>query len=124
VNYQEFLRTETARGVPADKAEDLACATLQTLSERITGGEARDLAAQLPKPLQHCLQREDEPAEAFGIDEFLRRISERAGVDEGAAREAAQAVLTTVRDAITPGELDDVASQLPAEFRALVGAPS
>ena len=55
------------------------------------------------------------------MDEFVRRIAERGDVAANEARTGAAAVLTTVREAVTPGEFDDVLSQLPQEYRELVG---
>ncbi|WP_214365890.1 DUF2267 domain-containing protein [Pseudonocardia sp. H11422] len=108
-------------GVAADKAEVLARAALQTLAERITGGEAEDLAEQLPAELREPLQRpRNAPAEAFGLDEFVRRAGERAGIDEELARRATRSLLLTLRDALTPQEFDDVVSQLPEEYRELL----
>jgi uncharacterized protein (DUF2267 family) len=125
VDYQTFIDTEAQRaGLPQDQAESVAHATLQTLADRITGGEARDLAAQLPKQLQDDLQKEREIADPFDVDEFVRRVSERADVDAATARTGAMATLITVREAVTPGEFDDVTSQLPQEYRGLVGPMS
>jgi uncharacterized protein (DUF2267 family) len=122
VDYKTFIDTEAQRaGLPRDQAEQLARATLQTLADRITGGEATDLAAQLPSPLKDVLQPAREEAESFDVDEFVRRVSERAHVDPATARTGAMAVLTTVREAVTPGEFDDVTSQLPQDYRELVG---
>jgi uncharacterized protein (DUF2267 family) len=123
VDYQTFIKTEAEKaGVPKDDAEKLAHATLRTLADRITGGEADDLAAQLPQPLKDDLLKDREDAEAFDVDEFVRRVSERAQVDQATARTGAQAVLTTVREAVTPGEFDDVTAQLPQDYRELVGS--
>jgi uncharacterized protein (DUF2267 family) len=122
VDYDTFIKTEADRaGLDKDKAAELARATLQTLADRITGGEAQDLASQLPQPLQEPLRSQREEAEAFDVDEFVRRVSERAHVDQETARTGAMAVLTTVREAVTPGEFDDVTSQLPQDYRELVG---
>lgn len=122
MDYPTFIKTEAQRaGLPEDKAEELARATLETLADRITGGEANDLASQLPAPLKDRLQKPVEEAEAFGVDEFVRRVSERAHVDPETARAGAKAVLTTVRDAVTPGEFDDLTAQLPREYSELVG---
>jgi uncharacterized protein (DUF2267 family) len=123
MDYGTFTRTTAQRaGVPEEKAERLEHATLRTLADRISGGEAQDLAAQLPRPLQEDLRPAREEAEAFGVDEFVRRVAERGDVDPNEARTGAAAVLTTVREAVTPGEFDDVLSQLPQEYRELVGA--
>ena len=118
---REFIATvaERARDIPKDEAEAVSRATLQTLGERITGGEARDLAAQLPKELQPHLESAPEPPEPFGLDEFIRRVSERAGVSRDDARDGVYAVVQTLQDAVTFGEFEDVMSQLPKEFGAL-----
>lgn len=124
MNHVEFIEKvgERARVAP-DQAAVFARATLQTLAERLTGGEANDLAAQLPKALQDPLRKRGESAEAFGLGEFLRRVGERAGVDAARAREVVRAVLTTVNEAVTGGEFEDVVSQLPKEIREVVGLP-
>jgi uncharacterized protein (DUF2267 family) len=123
MKYDEFIaRVAENVGVSSSEAEKLTSATLETLAERISGGEARDLAAQLPLPLQDALQPASEEAERFSFKEFVRRTAERAGMDAGVAEIAVDAVLVTLRDAVTPGEFDDVLSQLPQDFKRL-GAP-
>ena len=122
MDYQTFIKTEADRaGLPPDQAEGIAHATLRTLADRITAGEAGDLAAQLPTPLKDDLRKECDEAEPFDVDEFVRRVSQRAHVDENAARTGAMATMITVREAVTPGEFDDITSQLPQEYRELVG---
>jgi len=122
VDYDTFIKTEAEKaGLPRDQAETIARATLQTLADRITGGEFDDLTAQLPKPLKDELTAPREEAESFDVDEFIRRVSERAHVDPETARNGAMATLTTVREAVTPGEFDDITSQLSQDYRELVG---
>jgi uncharacterized protein (DUF2267 family) len=123
MQHDEFIaRVAQRAGVSRAEAESLTGATLATLAERITGGEARDLAAQLPLALQDPLLSSAEQAEAFSFDEFVSRTAERAGVDRSMAEAGVDAVMATLRDAVTPGELDDVLSQLPADFNRL-GVP-
>jgi len=100
-------------------AEHAITATLETLSECLTGGEANDLVAQLPHELQAPLQRSTEQAESFSLEQFYRRVAEREGVDIETAREDASAVMTVLGLALTPGELDDVRAQLPSELDVL-----
>ena len=109
MQYQEFLQrvqeqinatepaTQTQRA-----AEQAITATLQTLSERLTGGEATDLAAQLPEELKAPLQRSAEEAEGFSLEEFYGRVAEREGVDIETARHDASAVMSVLRLAVTP----------------------
>jgi len=122
MDYATFTRTTAQRaGVSEGTAERIEHATLRTLADRISGGEAQDLAAQLPGQLQDDLRPPREEAEAFGVDEVVRRLAERGDIGPDEARTGAAAVLTTVREAVTPGEFDDVLSQLPQEYRELVG---
>jgi uncharacterized protein (DUF2267 family) len=122
MDYKTFIRTAAERaGLPVDTVERVEHATLRTLADRISGGEAQDLASQLPARLQDDLRPAREEAEAFGVDDFVRRVAQRGGVGPEDARTGAVAVLTTVREAVTQGEFDDVLSQLPQEYRELVG---
>lgn len=117
MNYETFIDKVAERaGVPADEAVVLTTTTLQTLAERLTGGEALDLAAQLPKLLQTPLRPMQETAERFPLAEFARRVGQRAGVPEAAASSGIRAVFATLREAVTGGEFDDLLAQLPADF--------
>lgn len=116
MTYDEFINAVEQRAhVPRDQAEKVTTATLETLSERITSGEADDLASQLPKPLKEPITPRD-GAEPFGLDEFNRRVAERAGVPPSEAERDVRAVLTTLRESITGGEFEDLINQLPDEF--------
>ncbi|MCO1594298.1 DUF2267 domain-containing protein [Micromonospora sp. RHAY321] len=123
MNYDTFIDQVSQRTrAPSEQAVELTRAVLETLAERLTGGEVLDLAVQLPQPLQLVLKPSPsvEQAERIGAAEFVARVALRARVDEPAAREAVRAVFTTLREAITGGEFDDVATQLPRDYRALV----
>jgi uncharacterized protein (DUF2267 family) len=121
VQYEEFLNKVQDRIGPAqpDEARRAITATLSTLSERISGGEADDLGAQLPQELKESIQRSGEEAEAFSLEEFLRRVGERERVNADTARNHASAVMTVLREAVTGGQLDDIRAQLPQEFTPL-----
>jgi uncharacterized protein (DUF2267 family) len=106
--------------VPRDRAKVLIRATLETLSERLTRGEAADVAAQLPKPMKEWLSGGKPEAERFGLDEFIRRVSQRARVAPEEAERAVRAVFSTLRLAVTDGEFKDMMAQLPNEFAELV----
>ena len=123
MRYGEFIESARQRtGLPREAAETVLHATLQVLAERLSGGEAEDLQAQMPKELKDDLAvPKQKQAESFGAAEFTRRVAERAGIDETAAQIGAAAVLATIGDAVTPGEFDDVLSQLGREFAALIG---
>ena len=93
MDYETFTRTAAERaGLPVDTVERVEHATLRTLADRISGGEAQDLASQLPSRLQDDLRPAREEAEAFGVDEFVRRVAQRGDVGPEEARTGAAAV--------------------------------
>ena len=123
MRFGEFVHEVADRtGMSREEAESLVRATLRTLAERLSGGEAEDLRAQLPKQLQAELIPPQEEAQGFGVEEFARRVAARSGIDEADAGAGVVAVLSVIRDAVSPGEFDDVLSQLGRDFAELVEA--
>ena len=124
MDFEQFVNLVANRADVAgwDRAHALINGTLRTLAERISGGEARDLAAQLPEEFKPSLSDAAETAETFTVDEFVRRVAERAGVGDDTALKGARAVMATVRDAVTSGEWDDIIAQLPKHYSELIGS--
>jgi uncharacterized protein (DUF2267 family) len=120
IEYERFIATvrETA-GISDQEAEKAACATLQTLSERVTAGEVEDLAERLPEPLRGCAVADGMP-ERFQLDEFLRRLAQRAGLEQTEAERDALAVFAALFSAVGPDEFADVRAQLPKDFGPLL----
>jgi uncharacterized protein (DUF2267 family) len=120
VDHDHFVAgVEHEAGIPKDEAERAVEATLTTLAERISGGEARDIAAQLAPDLRPLLSDGDK-AEPFGYEEFLRRVAEREGVPPDVAERDARAVFAVLGRAVTHDEIADMASELPREFAPLI----
>ncbi|WP_055493743.1 DUF2267 domain-containing protein [Streptomyces sp. TP-A0356] len=118
MDHDEFIRLVAQRAdVPEDEAARLTRATMLTLAERITAGEAEDLAEVLPPEVAPPLMPPVDVAQKFGLDEFVRRVSERANVDETVARRGVRAVFMTLHDAVPGKEFQDVMDQLPNEFQ-------
>jgi uncharacterized protein (DUF2267 family) len=113
---------ERLTGLERPEAERALEATLRTLSERITGGEARDIGAFLPPEMRDWITSTPEPAVPFDRREFIRRVADREGVDPEVAEEHVAAVFQTLGFAVAPGELRDMASQLPRDFEDLLEA--
>lgn len=91
-------------------ANDATEAVLRTLGERIVGGEADDLAAQLPQGIDEYVATDE--GEQFDFAEFTDRVDDRLDADASPKR-ASQAVASVVADAATTGELQDVVSEFP-----------
>jgi uncharacterized protein (DUF2267 family) len=126
MRHDEFLACVRERGEYADQEEaaQITTAVLEVLAHRITPGEVKDLAAQLPTPLKGALDTNgDQRAETYGVEEFCRRIAERTGGRPRTAQWDASAVLSTLGDAVSPGELNQIISQLPSGYAVLFGKP-
>lgn len=120
MDYERFITTvERAAGIGRERARRATEATLETLAERISKGEARDLAMQLPPEIAPWIAT-DSDGDRFDVDEFLRRVAEREGVDLDVAEDHAKAVLTALGAAAGPEELADLLSELPREFSPLL----
>jgi uncharacterized protein (DUF2267 family) len=105
--------------VDRQAAERATRATLQTLAERLSREEARDLTEQLPPELGPWLFT-DRTTERFDVDEFLGRVAGRAEVDLSAAERQARAVLTALARAVGAEEFADAVAQLPKDFAFLL----
>jgi len=119
-NFLQIVEREA--GLTPEEARRAARATLRTLGQRITRGEADDIAAFLTGELRDLLTSAPEPAERFGLEQFVRRVGELEGVDEATAYRHAQAVFVALGEAVAPQELRDMAAQLPKDFDPLLVA--
>jgi uncharacterized protein (DUF2267 family) len=109
---QHFARL-SSRG----DAERATRAMLETLGERLAGGEPKDLASQLPREIgEYLLFGLAGMGEHLSLDEFFQRISKREGVDLPQAVFHARAVARVLWEAVSAGEMKDVLAQLPPEF--------
>jgi uncharacterized protein (DUF2267 family) len=118
VDAREFIRTVAERSaLSREEAADLTRATLEALGDRLSASEARHLALQLPEPLAESLSTRTAAAEKFGLDEFIRRVSEHTGLTVRETTEGVRAVFTTLQEALGDEQFDHVTAQLPGAFR-------
>lgn len=118
LSTETFLQRVADRvGVTPDVARRATEAVLETLAERIAGGEVDDLIERLPpalrEPLKRGRERGGDTARKMAPDEFLRRVAEREGIDPEDASDHTRAVLLTLREAVGDDEYFDVTVQLP-----------
>ncbi|HEX3425759.1 MAG TPA: DUF2267 domain-containing protein [Acidimicrobiales bacterium] len=123
MNFDEMVKAIQLAGDFADRSDAriAAEAVLSVLGERLAGREPAHLAAQLPPELALALPVQG-AGERFGIEEFDRRVREREGrhLTLAEAHSHSVAVLRTITAAISTGERDDLAAQLPRTFEDLL----
>jgi uncharacterized protein (DUF2267 family) len=96
---------------------------MHALRDRLTPREAAQAAAQLPRALQSVWRY----GEALGRrpvkmhrKEFFERVRGEAGLDSWRdARDLTYAVFHALKVTVSPGEAEDIASQLPADLKAI-----
>jgi uncharacterized protein (DUF2267 family) len=132
MRYEDFLIKVYDRGeyVDADQTLHVIQAVLTTLAWRLPADKAAKLAGQLPDQLttalttDHSQAADESQGEAFDLSEFLRRVAAAVGATERTAEWDASAVLCTIAEAISDGDLADLLHELPVEFAVLFGKPS
>jgi uncharacterized protein (DUF2267 family) len=117
---EEELGTE-----PREEAWRLLKGYLQVLRDRLNPDEAAQLAAQLPLVLRGAFWEGfdpgHQPVKVRDRDQFLGLLAERVQLSEiTEAEQVAEAATRVLRNHVTPGELDDVLSQLPSEVREVL----
>jgi uncharacterized protein (DUF2267 family) len=105
-----------------EAAEEAVHATLRVLGERLSGGETKDLAAQLPATFARDLPAHG-AGERFRVDEFYERVADYEPNEcttwEG--RRHARAVAAALKVSVTGSEFDQIAAQLPGDYADLLG---
>jgi len=122
LKYEEFITQVQRRADLGSRkeAERATWATFETLAERLAGGEAKDLAAQLPQELAAYLQQPLAGiGESLSLAEFFQRVSQREGVALPDASYHARVIIALLSEVVTMGEIENVKAQLPADFRKL-----
>lgn len=118
----EFLaKVQRRAGIGSQESALLVSgSTLATLSERLAGGEVKDLASQLPPEIGvFLLQPMAGEGTPFGIDEFFWRVSQRAGIDLQDAALQARVVIGVLCEAVSMGEIENIRAQLPEDIRQM-----
>lgn len=110
-------------GLPDNQAAERAIrATLTVLGQRLEGGEAKDLASQLPAGLADSLPNEG-AGERFDVNTFYERVAEQEGngVTVAQARQHARSIAKGLETALTDGEWQNFTSQLPKDYQDFLG---
>jgi uncharacterized protein (DUF2267 family) len=124
MSYEEFItRVRELAGIPPDEARRASRAVLLTLSERIGPKESADMAAQLPKELKDAFLPGPVP-DPFDAKEFVRRVAGLLGVSPDEALPRIRAVFITLREAVSPGELEDWQVMLTPDYVDLAARPA
>jgi uncharacterized protein (DUF2267 family) len=121
VKYDEIVERVQERAGIADRseAEGTVIEVLQELCDRLSGKEANDLLAQLPGELQRAVIVSPAPL-PVDHDAFVANIARELAVSEEEARKRIRAVVSTLREAVSWGEFQDVLEELDPQYADFV----
>ncbi len=119
-----FAEIERAGVLPPNvDVADAFMAVMCIFSQRLSGGEARHVLLGLPSSLRPlvttCMLHRPEWAEVFDREALLRRVAEHLGTTPSDAERVVGAVLTAVKQCLPERDVEDTATQLPPDLRAL-----
>jgi uncharacterized protein (DUF2267 family) len=98
--------------------------TLETLAEKLSADEVKDLGSQLPREIRRFLTLSTNNQQGFHLAEFFSRVAERECRPISEATYHARVVIEVLTEAVSAGEIGDVRRQLPADFAPLFDAGS
>ena len=121
ISLEAFLRKIGERVVGLGPAEELAEAVFCALSERLSGGTARDLFEQLSPEVRElfvsCRAHPKRDKEARGKNDFYLNVAEHLDIDqERDARRVLHGVFAALHGQITDGVASQIASELPSDL--------
>jgi uncharacterized protein (DUF2267 family) len=128
MNHDEFVRTVQAQSDLNDDERVAAAAesVLAVLSERLSHGQAEDLAEGLPNNLAEAVTQADGDADEFDADEFVQRVrqreDERDELDGNDAPTHIRSVLVSIAESTNNERWNDTLSQLPEDYQRLYEA--
>lgn len=120
MRYEEFIdRVMERSGLDSrDRAIEITRAALETLGERLDRTVRRGVASQLPDELKtHLLRRAD--GDQYQLQEFYQRVGARTDTKYHDAAERATAVLGVLREAVSPGQVQEMLDSLPDQYSRL-----
>jgi uncharacterized protein (DUF2267 family) len=114
-------RVRERAGLDRVEAERAADAVLETLGERLAGGEVDDLEAVLPEQFSEALERGKVHVHGrprrMSLDEFVDRVAHKEEVSFDEAFAHVRAVFATLAEALPLRELRDILLELPRGYR-------
>ena len=121
MDYKEIIELigHEAGGLRGEEAERAAEAVLRVLAEGLPRREARRLLQELPAEMKPWVYTEQD-AEAFDIDGFLDRITQRENIDVETALLYGRAVFAALGQALSPQTVAHLTASLPPTFGPLV----
>jgi uncharacterized protein (DUF2267 family) len=117
MKYKDIVaKTRQRANISEQRADAVSRATIQALSEQVSGKQFHDLLEQLPRELKQSATSTSDAARQRSLDDFAARVGELSNVDVAEAREDIKAVVATVAETVSHEQLQDVFAELPPAY--------
>ncbi|MCL6431635.1 MAG: DUF2267 domain-containing protein [Anaerolineae bacterium] len=123
MDSQTMMRRVMARSGLADpdEADRAIRAVLFALADTVSHDEVHDMASQLPKEYKDLVMGrlgERRPVQPMAWGDLVSRVQSEMGLEtREAAEHVTRSVFAILKDAVSPGEIEDVLQELPLDLR-------
>lgn len=113
MGFREMIkRVQQYSGFSDRESKDALELMVESLAVHLTDGERKDFASQLPRELQ-AIALSVMPTREIARQDMLRQFMQIQGIDEARAKKQILCAWKAIKDAVSPGEIDDMRAQLP-----------
>lgn len=120
MGFREMVKKVQLYSGFSDKESQAALeCTTSVLASLLTEEEREDFASQLPPELQEVALDADRITDRSEKD-ILSHVVERQGIDQNRAKKQLLASWHALKDAISPGEIEDIRAQLTKTSAAIL----
>jgi len=114
MGFRELIRrVQQYSGFTDAESKDALECMVENLAVRLDEGERKEFANQLPEELQDIALAVRPTEENTHQEDIVAQFMELQGIDEPRAKMQILAAWNALKEAITPGELNDIRTQLP-----------
>jgi len=112
MGFRELIKTVQHKSGFSDAESKAALElTVEAVAERLQEGEREDFASQLPAELRQIVL-DTRPNEERHGQNILEEFMEKEDISEAHAKKQLLSAWEAIKETVTPGEIDDVLSQL------------
>lgn len=116
MTYRELIkRMQHYSGFSDSESQNALVLFVRKLASRLTFGERKDFASQLPFELQDVAMT-DEVSNAKTAQSFIDEFRQEDGIDEKRAKKQIFTAWRVIKEAISDGEIKDIRAQLPGDL--------
>lgn len=120
MGFREMIKKVQLYSGFSDKESQAALeCTTSVLASLLTEEEREDFASQLPQELQE-VALDAETVHDRTEKDILAQVVVRQGIDQGRAKKQLLASWQALKDAVSPGEIDDIRAQLTKTSAAIL----